>query len=218
MIDYWIQRADFSASNHTASSAEELVEVLRTHDWAEEITFCREIESNGQDSCPPGLGITLPGGRLLHFYFPNEETGVAEVVSEGGGEGTHALVPEKEWERTVTAFLAGMTLAGEEVVQEVSFAETESSVRHGFAGIPLWAWLAAAAGFAVLFLTSQDRLDRLPGDIAVFIGLASFLPWSYFRATDNTSSKYERTRGWIMLIGLGTIAVMVLLARLFGYS
>lgn len=112
MIEYWIQRADFSVSNRTAASASELVKVLRAHDWAREVALRRELESNNRESCPPGMGIHASGSRLLHFYFPRGETNVADVICEGATGTTHSVILEVEWEQTMTEFWQGGILPG----------------------------------------------------------------------------------------------------------
>jgi hypothetical protein len=65
-VAYWIQRADFSASDHETADAEDAIRAFRTHDWGEELRLQAELETAGRDCCPPGIGFVDPRGPILH--------------------------------------------------------------------------------------------------------------------------------------------------------
>ncbi len=66
-IPYWIQRADFSATDHSAVAVADAVRALEGHDWDRELALYAELESAGADCCPPGIGFVDPGGDILHI-------------------------------------------------------------------------------------------------------------------------------------------------------
>ena len=63
-VAYWIQRADFSASDHEAADAEDAIRAFRTHDWGEELRLQAELQTAGRDCCPPGIGFVILGVRF----------------------------------------------------------------------------------------------------------------------------------------------------------
>jgi hypothetical protein len=65
-VAYWIQRADFSASDHEAADSQDALRVLRNHDWREEWRLQAEREAAGREHCPPGIGFTARDGPILH--------------------------------------------------------------------------------------------------------------------------------------------------------
>ena len=66
-IQYWIQRADFTTEDLTASGAAEIQKVFRNRSWAGELHLEQARHGAGDDSCPPGLGINFEDGRFLHI-------------------------------------------------------------------------------------------------------------------------------------------------------
>ncbi len=66
-IPYWIQRADFAATEHEAIDSVRAVELLSAHDWPGEWRLLREREAAGLETCPPGVGFTAASGRILHL-------------------------------------------------------------------------------------------------------------------------------------------------------
>jgi hypothetical protein len=65
-IPYWIQRADFTATEHDPIDSVSAVELLNVHDWRSEWRLLREREAAGLETCPPGVGFTAAPGRILH--------------------------------------------------------------------------------------------------------------------------------------------------------
>ena len=99
-IPYWIQHADFSCEDHTASGAGEIQAAFRSYPWSRELQSEKSRHAAGEESCPPGLGISPEDGRLLHLcpsssgmavryhymqrrrilgIFPNVRTGVVDA-------------------------------------------------------------------------------------------------------------------------------------------
>ena len=66
-IAYWIQRADFSASDHETVTSEGAIEVLRSHNWEAESRLQAEFEAAGKECCPPGIGFLASDGPILHI-------------------------------------------------------------------------------------------------------------------------------------------------------
>ena len=66
MISYWIQRADFSSSDHEVSGEVDVVSAFESHDWHTELELFEDLESRGVDNCPPGFGVNLSDGQILH--------------------------------------------------------------------------------------------------------------------------------------------------------
>ncbi len=66
-MNYWIQRADFQAEDLSASSAREVQDRFRRHDWAGEQAYRESLESGGRECCSPGLGVVAADGRILHL-------------------------------------------------------------------------------------------------------------------------------------------------------
>lgn len=65
-IPHWIQRADFTTTEHSAIDSARAVEVLSAHDWAGEWRLLGDREAAGLETCPPGIGFTAAPGRILH--------------------------------------------------------------------------------------------------------------------------------------------------------
>ncbi len=65
-LPYWIQRADFSATDHPPVDVSTAIRVFGEHPWHEELTLQSELENQGLDYCPPGIGFMDPGGPILH--------------------------------------------------------------------------------------------------------------------------------------------------------
>jgi hypothetical protein len=76
-VSCWIQRADFTASDHLARDAVGATDLLRNHDWTGEWRLAKEREAEGLETCPPGVGFTNGEGGILHVC-PND-TGRAMV-------------------------------------------------------------------------------------------------------------------------------------------
>jgi hypothetical protein len=66
-LEYWIQRADFSAVDHKAADAADGVRAFMTHNWPAELNYFSEREESGSDYCPPGIGFVDPSGPILHI-------------------------------------------------------------------------------------------------------------------------------------------------------
>ena len=66
-IPYWIQRADFSVQDYTAESEQEALQVLLSHDWNVELDFHRQLKSEGEEVCDPGIGFLADPQRILHI-------------------------------------------------------------------------------------------------------------------------------------------------------
>lgn len=83
-ISYWIQRADFTATEYPPIDSIRALELIRTHDWPSEWRLLREREAGGLETCPPGIGFTAAPGRILHI-----------CPDEGGGTLVHYHFTER---------------------------------------------------------------------------------------------------------------------------
>ena len=64
-IPYWIQRADFSASDHESVDEARALELISSHDWSGEWRLASERQAAGLETCPAGIGFS-EGERILH--------------------------------------------------------------------------------------------------------------------------------------------------------
>ncbi len=65
-IHYWIQRADFSATEHEPVEAPDGLHAFQSHDWQQEFDLLSQLESAGRECCPPGIGFVDRDGSILH--------------------------------------------------------------------------------------------------------------------------------------------------------
>src|ERR1700752_825999 len=65
-LAYWIQRADFSATDHEPIDVASALRAFDAHAWQDELNFQMELESRGREYCPPGMGFIDPDGPMLH--------------------------------------------------------------------------------------------------------------------------------------------------------
>jgi hypothetical protein len=65
-LPYWIQRADFSATDHDAVDVAGALRAFDAHPWHEELKLQSELEHEGREYCPPGMGLVDPDGPILH--------------------------------------------------------------------------------------------------------------------------------------------------------
>jgi len=71
-IPYWIQRADFSATDYDPIEVADGIRAFERHDWRGELDLYSELESNGAECCPPGIGFVAADGTILHIC-PNSD-------------------------------------------------------------------------------------------------------------------------------------------------
>jgi hypothetical protein len=71
-ISYWIQRADFTATEEVAIDHVGAVELLSSHIWRSEWRLLSERETAGLETCPPGVGFTDARGGILHVCRADE--------------------------------------------------------------------------------------------------------------------------------------------------
>jgi hypothetical protein len=69
-LKYWIQQADFSATDFEGIDVVGAEMVLRDHDWRSEWAHQALLASEGEDFCKPGVGF-VRGEFILHLC-PNE--------------------------------------------------------------------------------------------------------------------------------------------------
>lgn len=68
ILDYWIQRADFSDAGAGKASLADARRLVTDHDWAAEEELARSLEADGKDFCDAGIGFVreIPH-HILHF-------------------------------------------------------------------------------------------------------------------------------------------------------
>ncbi len=66
-VPYWLQRANFEATNDQSVTLEEAKRLFRDHDWEADLAEQRRLEAAGSESCPPGIGFAPGDGRILHL-------------------------------------------------------------------------------------------------------------------------------------------------------
>jgi len=67
LIPYWIQRADFSATEHEPVDVAAAQALLESHDWDAELALRDALEAAGDDVCDPGIGFLRADGEVLHL-------------------------------------------------------------------------------------------------------------------------------------------------------
>ena len=73
MVTGWIQSADFSTSELGALDRASATKAFLKHDWEVENSLLEERESNGDESCPAGIGLVAETGEILHICPTNSE-------------------------------------------------------------------------------------------------------------------------------------------------
>ena len=66
LLPYWIQQADYSATDHDPVDLTRAIHTVQSHDWQAELQLGQEREAAGWESCPPGIGF-VGDGRILHI-------------------------------------------------------------------------------------------------------------------------------------------------------
>ena len=66
-MPYWIQHADFESDEFDEGSAQSIAGKLVNHDWRGEFEKRQTLDGAGSETCPPGLGVNAPDGRILHI-------------------------------------------------------------------------------------------------------------------------------------------------------
>jgi hypothetical protein len=63
----WVQRADFSTTDHGPLDVDTALWLFDRHPWREELNLQSELASQEREYCPPGIGFVDPGGPILHI-------------------------------------------------------------------------------------------------------------------------------------------------------
>jgi len=71
-IPYWIQRANFSTTEHDAVEVADAISAFEIHDWRRELDFYSDLVGAGTECCPPGIGFVDQSGEILHIC-PSED-------------------------------------------------------------------------------------------------------------------------------------------------
>ena len=66
-VGYWIQDADYSATDFDPVDYDGAVAAWRRHDWANAFAAFERMEAAGEDCCPPGIGFTRPMQPMAEF-------------------------------------------------------------------------------------------------------------------------------------------------------
>ena len=66
LLPYWIQRADFSATDHAPVDVAGALRAFEAHPWQDELNLQSELADAGHEYCPPGIGFVDPDGQILH--------------------------------------------------------------------------------------------------------------------------------------------------------
>ena len=93
MFSLWIQRADFQSRQWAVPSASDAVAAFERHDWAAELRYLSELEEQGAETCPPGLGVEADGERRILHVCPLDETIATVHYHHQGWRRLLGLVP-----------------------------------------------------------------------------------------------------------------------------
>jgi len=66
LIPYWIQRSDFTATDHDPVDADQAVNDFLGYDWEGEDRLFDELDQRSEDNCSAGFGLFTDDGRRLH--------------------------------------------------------------------------------------------------------------------------------------------------------
>lgn len=97
----WVQESDFESSEFEVGSAREALQAFESHDWTSSLARQTKRESEGLETCPPGIGFVAPDGRILHLCPTSGDVAIIHyhyIVSDK----LLGLVPRRRQE-TVTA-------------------------------------------------------------------------------------------------------------------
>jgi hypothetical protein len=84
-MNCWLQSSDLSSRSLRADTGS-VLEAFETHDWLAEDLSMQQLERDGLDSCPAGIGLVRgdgqilhvcpgPGAALVHHHFPARALG-----------------------------------------------------------------------------------------------------------------------------------------------
>jgi hypothetical protein len=82
MVSYWIQRADFSTTEHGQVGEHEAVQAYQRHDWIAEVAQARRLEAAAAEHCAPGIGFVADADHFLHVC-PDGNSAVVHYHFEG---------------------------------------------------------------------------------------------------------------------------------------
>ncbi|MBI2348773.1 MAG: hypothetical protein HYV05_08995 [Deltaproteobacteria bacterium] len=75
-IRYWIQHPDFSADEYDEVEIADGLRAFETHAWRNELDLLSQLESAGQECCPPGIGFVASDGSILHVCPDKDGAGL----------------------------------------------------------------------------------------------------------------------------------------------
>lgn len=104
----WIQSADLSSRDMDVD-AEGAMRAFSSHDWAGESARARQLEADGEEWCPAGLGLVRGDGHVLHLC----PDGVTLVV---------------HWQRPASGFFS--RTPAPLTWEHVPYASVPSLIRH----------------------------------------------------------------------------------------
>lgn len=82
-LPYWIQSADYESEHFDPVSLEGALDIIRNHDWQNELDAQARIRADGQKAATPGIGIHHGPDtnlHLLHLCPEGEESWTVHYV------------------------------------------------------------------------------------------------------------------------------------------
>jgi hypothetical protein len=101
----WIQRADFSATDHEPVDADTAVHVVQSHDWRAEWQLEQDRRSSGLECCPAGIGF-VGGRRILHICPAADGTALVHYHPHGEPVVTNHRVTSTDIAECIRRFYA----------------------------------------------------------------------------------------------------------------
>ena len=119
MFDVWIQRADLEAEETICDAPHEVIRLLFEYEWDAELAKQTQLESEGIDNCPPGLGIVSKDQRILHicpgpegalvfFHYPEQMKILGLFKTKRQVTAAGNCVPRTLWPDLVEMFMSEM--------------------------------------------------------------------------------------------------------------
>ena len=66
-ITYWEQTSDFDYKEHEEINLSEAIQILKSHNWNEDLKMIERLKYLEKEWCPPGIGFVSKAGFILHI-------------------------------------------------------------------------------------------------------------------------------------------------------
>jgi|MudIll2142460700_1097286.scaffolds.fasta_scaffold199633_1 hypothetical protein len=71
-MKYWIQHSNFKSDEYEDISCSEAISIFKKHNWSHEAEILKQLEQEGKENCPFGIGFVSDEMGILHIC-PNSD-------------------------------------------------------------------------------------------------------------------------------------------------